>query len=499
MDTPNFRAILAGKVKRLRKARGLTLAELGHASGLSVSYIAEIEAGKKFPKPDRILELAAALDCQYEELTSTKLDRDEDALQAFLNAPGVRDFPFEMFGVPPGDLTKLLTRSPVETTALLRALTDIARQYDIGPDHFVRAALRSYQELTGNYYESIEELAQTFGRGLAVNGQSWTLDGLRKAVAANCGITIDETNLDDPVLRRFKAIVLESPRRLLINPRLANSHKAFLLAREIGYQLLGLKARSQTTPSGRPQSFEHARNDFQASYFAGALLLPCHALTADLKTWLRLPTWQPEVLLQLLDKYRVSAETLVYRMSQLLPSHFGLHTHFFKFTDAGGAFDLIKQLNLTQIPVPAGIRAHEHYCRRWVSTRLLTEFRHWRERQPKTRIGPLVAAQHSRFVEGDQPYFCMGLAVPTPLTPEVVNSFIVGFHDDAKFAKTVRFAKDRTIPSTIIGTTCERCPLAAEACSDRAAPPILYQQAVAHDNQRRAIAILADGKAARRT
>src|SRR5205823_3462887 len=121
-----------GQIKRLRKGRGLTLADIARTSGLSISYLAEIEAGKKYPKPDRILKLAEAFGCSYDELTSTKLDGDDDALHGFLNAPGVRDFPFELFGIPPGELMKLLTRSPAEVAALLRTLKDIARQYDIG-------------------------------------------------------------------------------------------------------------------------------------------------------------------------------------------------------------------------------------------------------------------------------------------------------------------------------------------------------------------------------
>jgi transcriptional regulator with XRE-family HTH domain len=492
IDAPNLKAILAIKIKRLRKAQNLTLSDLADRSGLSVSYLAEIEAGKKYPKPDRLLQLAASLSCSYDELTSTKLEGHDDVLQTFLSAPGVRDFPFEMFGVPAGDVMKLLTRSPAEVAALLRALTDIARQHDIGVEHFVHAALRSYQELTGNYCEDIETKADDFALKGPFRDRAWDLPGLRDWVTTQCGYAVDEQSLGDhAALRHLRAVVLDTPKRLLLNPALTEPQKAFLLAREVGHFVLGFKARPVRAPSSGGESFEQVRNDFHASYFAGALLLPRGTFGKDLQTWLRLPTWQPEALLRLLDSYHVTPETLMYRASQLIPSQRGLNAHFFKFTDEEGDFRLIKQLNLTGVPVPQGIRANEHYCRRWLSTRLLSEFREWQRRQPNGRHVPLVGAQYSRFIETDQRYFCMGLSFPEPLRPDVVTSLIVGFRPDDKFYRVVRFAKDRTIPTTVISGTCERCGLSDEICSDRVAPPVLHQQLLAESSQRKAIADLA--------
>ena len=95
---------------------------------------------------------------------ASKLDPAFDELQAFFSAPAVRDFPLEMFGVPAGDLMKLLTRSPHEVAALLRTLYGIAQQDNIGAEHFLHAALRSYQELTGNYYDDVERAAEGFAK-----------------------------------------------------------------------------------------------------------------------------------------------------------------------------------------------------------------------------------------------------------------------------------------------------------------------------------------------
>lgn len=493
----NLKTIFGIKLKRVRETRHMTLGDLSRQAGLSASYLAEMEAGKKYPKAEKVLQLAEALGTPYDDLISTKLDQEFNELQGFLSSPGVRDFPFELFGVPPAELVKLLTRSPHEVGALIRTIGDIARHYNIGVEHFLHAALRSYQELTGNYYDEIEREAESFARTLGGPGRGGvTPKALREWVTANGVSEIDERRLGQrPALREFRAVRITHPRvRLLLNPRLSESQKSFVLAREIGYRVLDLKARSLTTPPDREDSFEQVLNDFKASYFAGALLLPRQSLTADLRAFFRLPTWQPEALLDLLDKHGVTAETLMYRLSQLVPSQFGLRPHFLRFNDEGGHLRLAKQLNLSQLTIPPGIDANEHYCLRWLSTRLLVELAAWQRRRPKQIRHPIVGAQHSKFVGGGAAFFCMGLAQPLPLRPDTNSSLTLGLSADEKFFKTVRFAGDRTIPHATINGTCERCPLSAAECDDRVAAPVGHLKNLARAERQRELQELAGGR-----
>ena len=57
-----LRFILGIKLRRARQEKGFGLKELARRTGVSVSYLSEIEKGKKHPKPDKLLQLAAALD-----------------------------------------------------------------------------------------------------------------------------------------------------------------------------------------------------------------------------------------------------------------------------------------------------------------------------------------------------------------------------------------------------------------------------------------------------
>ncbi|MBK8931304.1 MAG: hypothetical protein IPM76_03115 [Chloroflexi bacterium] len=64
---------------------------------------------------------------------------------------------------------------------------------------------------------------------------------------------------------------------------------------------------------------------------------------------------------------------LFYRFSELIPQHFGIPIHFLRYHQEGDDYKLIKHLNMNQLNVPSGLGLQEHYCRRWLSVRLLRE------------------------------------------------------------------------------------------------------------------------------
>ena len=71
----NIRIIFGLKLKKLRSDKKLSLQQLSDMSGVSVSYMNEIENGKKYPKPDKITELAKALETTYDSLVSLKINK----------------------------------------------------------------------------------------------------------------------------------------------------------------------------------------------------------------------------------------------------------------------------------------------------------------------------------------------------------------------------------------------------------------------------------------
>ena len=87
-----------------------------------------------------------------------------------------------------------------------------------------------------------------------------------------------------PALSHFRSVFISgTPSHLLLNDQLESRQIKFLLAREIGYQVMGLAERSPTSSPDRAISFEQVLNDFKASYFAGALSMPATPMLADLE------------------------------------------------------------------------------------------------------------------------------------------------------------------------------------------------------------------------
>ena len=71
-----IRLIFGLKLKQIRTEKKLSLFGLAKLTGLSKSYLNEIEKGKKYPKTDKILVLSESLEVPYDHMVSLKLDKN---------------------------------------------------------------------------------------------------------------------------------------------------------------------------------------------------------------------------------------------------------------------------------------------------------------------------------------------------------------------------------------------------------------------------------------
>jgi transcriptional regulator with XRE-family HTH domain len=158
----NPRLILGLKIRTLRHDRGETLQTVANRSALSVSYLSEIEKGKKYPKPERLMQLAGALEVPFDDLVSLQVADELTQLKAAFSSPLLRGFPYQLFGLEPEDLMALVSGDPARGSALLRAVSEVGRSYDVHVEHFLLAALRAYQHLRANYFDDLESEAGAF-------------------------------------------------------------------------------------------------------------------------------------------------------------------------------------------------------------------------------------------------------------------------------------------------------------------------------------------------
>jgi transcriptional regulator with XRE-family HTH domain/Zn-dependent peptidase ImmA (M78 family) len=482
-------------LKSLRKEKGQPLKAIAARSGLSVSYLSEIEKGKKYPKPAKLLDLARALEVPFDSLVTLQVEEELDPVKAVFSSSLLREFPFDLFGIEPQDLFDLVTQDPTKAGALLRTFLEVGRLYDVHAEHFLLAALRSYQQMRANYFEEIEEAAASFRRARSWSGR--TPPGFPRLAAVlekEHGYVLDEGTLPaHPDLKSLRSVFREGrPPKLLINGRLMPSQKAFVLAREIGYRVLGLAVRPATSTWIKVESFEQVLNNFKASYFAGALLIDRDLLREDLRRFFARPKWDGEALLDGMRRYDATPETFFYRLTQLIPQFFGLREIFFMRFHAArtGDFALTKVFNLSRVPVPHGVGSGETYCRRWPGLRLLKAMARAGKRR---QGGTVVTARRSYFLDEAAEFFVIAMARPLALSDRTNSSVSLGFLLDDSFRERVRFWDDPAVSPLDVNLTCERCRLSRAECRDRAAPPILYERQQQQRKKEDAVRLLLEG------
>ncbi len=483
----NFINLIFGmKVRQARTEAGLSLTQFAELADLSASYVTEIEKGRKYPRTDKIVRMAEVLDKSYDEMVSIQLAPGLKPIETALRSPLLQHFPFEEFGLEMADLVTLLTRSPEKGAALLQAIGEIGRLYAVNQEHILLAVLRAHQELNENYFPELEEAAVRFADQYGLEtAEPQPLARYQELIQTVFGYSLETTLLgQDPTLGRYRSVYIHQPRpRLLINDRLRPRQIKFLLAREMGYHFLGLTERSETSSPDRVDSFQQVFNDFQASYFAGALLMPRPALLADLEALLGVSRWEPARLLAMLPRYDVTPEMLLYRITELVPQFFGLSLHFFRFHQIGERYRLIKQLNMNRLLLPLNVGALEHNCRRWLALRLLRELGRLEAKFDQPHAG----AQVSEFMNSGHQYLCLGLARPLTLQPGINSSVVVGFRVDANLRGVVGFLDDPALPRALVHETCQRCPLTPTECSLRAAPPQIWEAEQTRQARRQAL------------
>lgn len=478
----NIRLIFGLKLRQLRQKQGLSPKELADTAGISISYLNEIEKGKKYPKAEKIAQLAEVLDTDYDELVSLRLSRNLAPITELLNSDLLSLLPLDLFGIGADDLVEIIANAPAKVSAFISTIVGIARNYEMRVEQFYLTALRSYQEMHDNYFEDLETIANKFRQenGLDLNTPI-SLDWLTKLLKEKYEYIIDETQIAQyPTLKSVRSVYSfrKNKNRLLLNNNLNEAQKIFQLAKEVGYQFMELKDRNTAPSWVKAESFEQVLNNFKASYFAGALLIPNEQLAKDLAHFFITPTWNGDVFLNMMNSYRVSPETFLHRLTSIVPHFFNINQLFFlRFSTSAkdsNTYDITKELHLSNPHNPHANALNEHYCRRWVSINSCKEFELLLAND-KTSL-PIVRAQRSHYINSDNEYFCISVARSMNPTPDTISSVTIGFAMNAEFKSKVAFWHDSQVPVRLVNETCERCPLSD--CQERVEPAhVLKQQA----------------------
>lgn len=489
INTDNIKLIFGLKLRQLRLDKGFSLLDLSQKSGLSVSYINEIEKGKKYPKSDKIASLAQAMGADYDNLVSMKLNKRLEPISELLDSNILTELPLELFGVNPADLLEILSNAPTKISAFVGTLIEIARNYNMSIEKFYFSALRTYQEMHDNYFEDIELEAEKF---LSENGiESETQ--LDEAYLENILITQYDYVIEvlnekaNPAFTSVRSLTInhQLPYRLLINPHLSSVQRAFIYGREIGYAYLNLKNRLQTTALVEAESFEQLLNNFKASYFASAIIIKRSLLIPAISQFLQQKTWQPDTLINLIHQFNTTPESFCYRLSNILPKYFGINQIFFsRFNNFVGQnlFDMTKEMHISRKHYPHTVK-DEHYCRRWIALKILNELAEIESDKHANQI--LCQAQRSTYIDSKDEYLVVSFAQAVSPATRLNTSVSMGIYLDDSTRKKIGFLNDPDLPAREVNQTCERCSIFD--CKERIAAPTILQKKHKNEELRKAL------------
>ena len=161
-------ALFGQRLRHVRRARGLTLADLGARVGRAPSVLSLLENGRREPKISLIEALAGALGVPARELLRKQPPSRRAQLEIAL-AEAQRDPAYAELGLPP---LRVGARVPNDVLEHVAALHAKLREQRIKPTatpeeaREANADLRAMMRERGNYFAPIEQAAaEAPGRG----------------------------------------------------------------------------------------------------------------------------------------------------------------------------------------------------------------------------------------------------------------------------------------------------------------------------------------------
>lgn len=465
-----IRIIFGLKLKQIRNEKNLSLFGLSKLSKISKSYLNEIEKGKKYPKPDKIAILSNALDVPYDSLVSLKLDKNLAPIGEVLQSKILKEIPLDLFGIQEMDLIDIISSAPAKVNAFISTLIKIGKNYNLTKESFFLAALRSYQEAHNNYFEELETAAEKFAAAYQLSyHKRINIKDLEEILIEEYEYNIVTENISQHSgLHNIRSVYVPKSKTLVISKNIDDSQKAFIYAKEIGYNYLDLQERLYTFTWVKFDSFDQVLHNFMASYFAGALLLPKTPLEEGLKTFFEKKKWKNNHFEKLIFNYTDSPEMFMQRLTNILPKSFHLKNLFFvRFGNIEGteSYSLTKELHITQQQPPTANENHEHYCRRWISLDIF-------KRLPKESLA--IDAQISNYPENQAKYLVLSCATSDPFDDTLFRSVNLGIFINNHAKNKIQFLNDDSVPEKEVGVTCQRC--AIDNCAERAAAPTYIKQ-----------------------
>jgi XRE family transcriptional regulator, fatty acid utilization regulator len=341
------------RLRHLRRARGLTLGDLGAVVGKAPSVLSLLENGRREPKLSLIEQLAAALGVSVSDLLSHQAPSRRAQLEIAV-AEAQQDPSYRRLGLPP---LKIGARVPTDVLEHLAAVAAQLRAQESRPAatpeeaRTANAALREAMRERGNYFDEIERAAADALTAGGYAGGALS-QGMLMSVMGKHGFAVRYVQ-DLP--RSVRSLTDLRNRRVYVKqePVGAHSPRAIVL-QALGHHLLGHLV---------PRDFaDFLRQRVEANYFAAAMLMPERAAVPVLTA---AKHGRDLAVEDLTDLFSVSYEMAAHRFTNLATHHLGLACHFVK-NDASGVIYKAYENDGVLFPAdPGGAIEGQRMCRQW--------------------------------------------------------------------------------------------------------------------------------------
>ncbi|TXD84807.1 helix-turn-helix domain-containing protein [Subsaximicrobium wynnwilliamsii] len=473
MEEDYIKLIFGLKLKQIRTDRNLSLFGLSKLSGLSKSYLNEIENGKKYPKPDKIAILSEKLDVPYDQMVSLKLDKNLAPIGDLLQSKVLKEIPLELFGIKERNLIDIVANAPAKVNAFISTIIEIAQNYNFSRESFYLASVRSFQEANNNYFEDLEQSVLKFAKAYQIDlNQIIASKDLEEILIEEYGYVIEKEELVKyKALGSLRSVFVPKSKTLLLTNEVDEAQRTFIYAKELAYNFLEIKERLFTFPWIKFDTFDQVLNNFYASYFAGALIIPTVQIKEQLNDIFKKETFDRSLFLKAIETFNASPESFYQRLTNILPQAFNIQNLFFlRFTHKANSdkFHLKKELHLSHQHSPHANETNEHYCRRWVSLKVLKDI-------SKSKNEHEFDLQISDYEHDGMKYLIMSSATKDPFKENQYRSISVGLLINRQLQRKLNFLEDKTIVTQKVGVTCQRC--AIKNCDVRQAPAVVLDEA----------------------
>jgi len=382
-------ALFGQRLRHVRRARGLTLADLGARVGRAPSVLSLLENGRREPKLSLIEALAGALGVPAGELLRKQPPSRRAQLEIAL-AEAQRDPAYAELGLPP---LRVGARVPNDVLEHVAALHAKLREQRIKPTatpeeaREANADLRAMMRERGNYFAPIEQAAAAALAAAGYAGGALS-QGLLLSVVGHHGFSVKYVH-DLP--RSVRSVTDLRNRRIYLQQESMGTHTPrTVLLQTLGHFVLGHSA---------PLDFaDFLRQRVEANYFAAAVLMPQEPAARFLREARDAKNLSVE---DLRDVFAVSYEMAAHRFTNLATHHLGLPCHFVK-NDAGGIIYKAYENDGVVFPADeAGAIEGQRMCREWSGRQVFAA---------ADRFSPLY--QYSDTPSGT--YWCVGFVDPGP-------------------------------------------------------------------------------------